>query len=535
MDRLPPEIMRPIVQMVIEASPSGLVCAYAGVSRQWQAMVEQVTFATLRLNQERILEAGSIMSPVRQSYVRSIIFTAKLFTHEPEETETDHEKRYNNIHFSNAVTWLLEYLRTWSGVAFDSSYARGIALTLAVASPSDAHYIDLDNTRFRLPLRAGESRTQKCLFSIVGLQEDFTDYRTLPTVPFITSFRCKPGRHHDQRRLVPKSLCEIASRFPNLLDIDWDLPDGGRGFSELFRNQLRRDFATALPLLPRALHSFKLCYGLATSPFDVDGGSDRDETEHHQPRLGLEGTPDELSVALGQLAMRLRSIEVTGIIGNEFFTAIQGDPEKEKEEESAADPLKTEPSSRLHQLILRIAPHTPQGAFLFDHDPLDPSPEVGWPPNNRVIPVAAQIHPYILAAARAAAARLPALTNLVITWKARTPASLTYTVRSVRKPKTEAEAELVCNTSPALDLPDELQEAWWHAAQSHLLSARRVAARVSQFRLVVRDNGLRYKHLNDRFRHLNDRPGGRAHMGLDPLVPVAEPPPHDVFDCIRNL
>ncbi|KAK7946448.1 uncharacterized protein PG986_010769 [Apiospora aurea] len=500
----------------MEASSPDLVCAYAGVSRKWQAVVEPATFAALRLNQERVLEAGNIMSPMRQSYVRSIVFTAALPTHEPEETETEHGKRDNNIYFSNAVTWLLEYLRTWSGVVFDSSHERGIELVLAVASPSDAHYIDLDDTSFQVPLRNGRSRIRKCLFSFVGLQEGFTDYRTLTTAPFITSFRCEPARHRDQRRLVPQSLCEIASRFPNLLDIDWDLPDGGHAIDAPFRTQLRRDFAAALPLLPRK----------------IINGPDHNETEIHPLRFCPDGTPDELSVALGQLATRLRSIEVSGIIGSEFFTATN--PGKDEEGREDVDPLGTE-TSALHQLILRAGPHTPQGYFLFVHDPLDPSPEVGWPQNSRVIPLTTRIHPYIAASARAAA-HLPALTNLVITWKARTPASLTYTVR--RGPK--AEAELVCNTSPSLDLPDELQEAWWRAARTHLLSARgggssEVAAGGSRFRLVVRDNGLRYKHLNDRYRHLNNRPGGCAHMGLDPLEPVAEPPPHDVFDSIRNF
>ncbi|KAK8070787.1 hypothetical protein PG997_010990 [Apiospora hydei] len=447
MDRLPTELLRPIVQMAIAASPPDMVCAYARVSRKWQAVVESATFAALRLNQERVLEAGNIMSPARQSYVRSIAFTAALPTHEPEETETEHEKRYNNIYFSNAVTLLLEYLRTWSGVSFDGNYERGIELVLAVASPSEANHIDLDDTSFRLPLRDGRSRIRKCLFSFVGLQEDFTDYRTLPTVPFITSFRCEPARHRDQRRLVAKSLCEIASRFPNLLDIDWDLPDGDHAFNESCRMQLRRDFARALPLLPRMLRCLKLRYGFAASPFDNRNGPDHDEPELRHPRLWPEGTPDGLSVALGQLSTHLRSIEVSGIIGSEFFTAAtqQGGPEREEEGGNGVPGLHgTEPPSRLlHQLILRIGPHTPQGNFLFGHDPLDPSPEVGWPRKTRVIPVAAQIHPY-LAASACAAAHLPALTNLVITWKARTPASLTYTVR--RGPK--AEAELVCNNVP---------------------------------------------------------------------------------------
>ncbi|KAK8041674.1 hypothetical protein PG993_006197 [Apiospora rasikravindrae] len=436
MDRIPTEIKLAIVRMLIEDSPESAY-VYATLSREWQALLEPTTFASLKLNQVRLCQAKGTLTPVRQAYVRRIHFTALLpdydYHHRP---DNESEKQRNNEAFSDAVASLMDLLGAWS-----SPHHGGIELQLSTACTIDLQTMRRGHGFELLNLRARQIR---CISSYVTLNKGF--YRQLPELPCISKFTCPPASVY-QRRLVPQTCCQIASRFPHLRTIDWQLADGSHNSD--FRLQLRSDFATGLlAFIPELVRHFTLGYsrGPGVERFFPD----------EDPQICLGSTRDPLSVALRNLSMQMETVtlQMTSI-GSELLW----DPELPPDQQGCWP--------RLREMGLNFDGRTPQGEELFDWDPSDlpdPDDHESDPPSafTRVIPIPAQHRPYHLAFARAAG-RMPRLRYFSALYGYRLAAMVDYTVR----PRT---AEFHYESSPVVDglITQEVQEEWWNNAHAHL-------------------------------------------------------------------
>ncbi|KAK8102951.1 hypothetical protein PG984_016097 [Apiospora sp. TS-2023a] len=433
MDRLPPELKMPIMQQVIEESPPGIAGALAAVSREWQALIEPTSFATLRLNQECLAQARKILTPVRQSYVRCIDFTAALPCYDPKEPETETERQQNNEDFSNAMASLLGLLSTWSGCR-----SEGIELSLRAASATDKGRC-LDTRAEMPPPHSKEWKADRCISSFVGLRDD-TFHQRLPEVPIVREFTCARSRLA-HRRLVPRTCCELASRFPRLDKVHWFLADGGHDHA--YRVQQRRDFAAALlpstapgspRLIPESFRHLELRYGTNTIAFKVSRKFLREHPDYYDyvvdtdPVLCPEGTPDDLSLALAALSTQLVSADLKGTVGEEFWSSLapeekQGDyDEKKKNDKEAEEDSKGghgdggaggmlrhhQTLCRLRRLCVTVGTHTPQGIFHYRYDPkVDPRYMEG----RQVVedPPMLKIDPAWTAARRAAQGRVPGM------------------------------------------------------------------------------------------------------------------------------
>ncbi|KAK8040367.1 hypothetical protein PG991_000155 [Apiospora marii] len=390
MDRLPPELKIPIMQQVSEESPPGMTGVWAAVSRNWQALIEPTSFASLRLSQTCLAQARKILTPVRQSYVRCIDFTVTLPCYDPGDPETETERRQNNEAFSDAMAELLGLFCTWCDVAASGCRnRRGIELRLSAASATDKGRL---NCRADLPLPHSEEwKAERCISSFVGLRDD-TFHQRLPEVPIVETFTCLRATL-DQRRLVPRTCCELTSRFPNLRNAYWDLADGAH--DNAFRVQQRRDFAAALfpatppnsqRLIPQSLRHLSLWYGTHTSAFELRRKFIRKHSAYHDyvvnidPVLCPEGTPDDLSLALAALSMQLVSADFRGTIGEEFWSSLapeekEGDDDNSSDEKKKNDERRRHDQSpcRLRHLSVVVGTHTPQGVFQYRYDPkVDP-------------------------------------------------------------------------------------------------------------------------------------------------------------------
>lgn len=229
---------------------------------------------------------------------------------------------------------------------------------------------------------------------------------------------------------MPRTCCELASRFPKLRGAYWDLADGAHDHA--FRVQQRRDFASALfpsvgsdsrRLMPESLRHFKLWYGTTTSAFELTRKVFRNSSEYYDwvvdldPVLCPERTPDHLSLALAALSMQLVSADFSGTIGEEFWSSLApeekegdgGDDDDEQkndkedgEDDKAGDgdegacnrrrPHHQQTPCRLRDLSIVIEPHTPQGILHYRYDPkVDPPHRVDgrWlknPPDLKMDP-----------------------------------------------------------------------------------------------------------------------------------------------------
>ncbi|KAK8131959.1 hypothetical protein PG999_000132 [Apiospora kogelbergensis] len=472
MDHIPAEIKLAIVRQLLDVSPES-AHTYATVSREWQRFIEPTTFASLKLDQGRLGQARETLTPTRQTYVRKIQFTALLPDYHDlkELEESDSEKKENNEAFSDAVTSLMEFLSTWS-----SAHNGGIELELCAACTIDLQGYNGGMEKALWILNRRERR-ERCVLSYVALNDGL--YHQLPELSLVRKFTCPPASV-THRRLVPRTCCEIASRFPRLRSIDWNLRDGSHDYS--FRLQLRNDFAIGLSALPESIRHFTLSYVGDTTSF----GHFIDDPD---PLIYPGATRDPLSVALRKVSIQMEDVSLYMVAGSELLWDSDLHPNQQGHW----------PLLRKIELRLNVNNRTPQGEALFDFDPLEPDYDPSPGPriaSDRVVPIPAQLTPYQLALARAAG-RMPNLTSLWVTIGDRIGDFITYTVEPTSGADQGSRAEFIYEGSSATTdtITQEIQEEWWNTAHVHLREG-------AEFHFKVVDDGRLLE-----LRHKRDNPG----------------------------
>jgi hypothetical protein len=241
---LPIEITSLIISYLDVSTNSSLV-PYATVSREWQACIEQRTFARLNLNNpQRLEEFCQIVAcnKDRQKYVKDIHLLIRLEPYDITarasfETAAEHSR--NNEIFVQTVQNVLQVLAAWP------ENHRGIELFIHAQSPSD-------------PIR-GDGRTkaarytpQKDLlqrrFERSYLQVSEEDLRSLPPVMAVTTLMID-GAMGFQRLIRPSATAIIASKMPRLQNVVLDLKDNEKQDQELRkRNRNGKIYPLICPL-----------------------------------------------------------------------------------------------------------------------------------------------------------------------------------------------------------------------------------------------------------------------------------------------
>ncbi|KAI1866326.1 uncharacterized protein JN550_007714 [Neoarthrinium moseri] len=294
---LPVEIVLQIIRLAIEPGPEAVgVCA--AVSRQWQQHVERQSFALIRLNADRASEAKEILTPARQTYVRHINMEALLPEYDDSKLfgcrETDEEQQQNNRAFTRAIIALFDCLNRWDSVATGTGQPSVTFGTL-------------------------------CLFTLRYDQRNGIISRAaLETFVFVAGKRCEGraaslGPRHRQyfRRYIAASVFGvIASKMPNLEQVDWTLNDD-ENENVLLRQKLRQEFATSLMDLPRSVRHFRLFY--------PNPGPKNDDFQ--PPRAYRNGlVSDPLSIALYGISQECVTFILDGTVvfdTNIFFGHIR--------------------------------------------------------------------------------------------------------------------------------------------------------------------------------------------------------------------
>ncbi|KAK8073934.1 hypothetical protein PG994_004833 [Apiospora phragmitis] len=315
------------------------------------------------------------------------------------------------------------------------AYAAGVKLDLGLAS------------QWRVDDEFPDPFSEESPYTFVSIPEDVSPL--LPEVFSITRFNCKYVPWNNLS-FTPKTCCKIASRFPNLKNIDWILEDGYQ-------------IAIGLSMLPNSVRKLSLEYGDMFRVGEEIGG--------YSP-LCPQGILDSFSLALRKFSKQLEHLSLITVIGIEFFHDTH--PNQDHEEEHWL---------RLRHLYVAPGAQTPQGRWLFDFDSSDPHLDRSDPVTYRIIPIPEQVNPYCLAFARAAE-RMPELKCMSILWPTLATSKLEYKVKG-----DSSSAEFRNESSPGLDLNDEIQDAWLTTARVHLREG-------AEFHFVVVDNGSRFTNRN---------------------------------------
>ncbi|RGP80051.1 ATP-dependent dna helicase [Fusarium longipes] len=262
MNNIPTEIIRNIIFQLIGATrwvpqidercPITSLAIYAAVSRQWQTIVESITFRHLILNADRLdaAQREKYLTPLRLGYIRYIWYDFEFPAHNL-TTSTNPEEDYNDhLVFSRSAKQLLNVLSQ-----IPPRLEPVVALEIFITPPK----------KYALQLLRNETKmsreTTQVLLGKVKPEyvELFKDWDVdIAQVPSVFYFRVEPG----SRSILfsPSSINRIASKMPRLSKIEWWLTDE-QNIDMNVQTSQRTMFAQTLDIVPMSVRSFILNFG----------------------------------------------------------------------------------------------------------------------------------------------------------------------------------------------------------------------------------------------------------------------------------
>ncbi|KAL7952079.1 hypothetical protein V8C42DRAFT_339962 [Trichoderma barbatum] len=118
---------------------------YAAVNRIWQDEIERESFASLRLDLNRLLQVNSIVTPRRRHYVRIIkLVVASPRSGPVDSPETDEEKLRNNRALQATFEAFMQSMSQWDA---GEVYHGGVRLYVNTSTPHDVVDWRLDSPR----------------------------------------------------------------------------------------------------------------------------------------------------------------------------------------------------------------------------------------------------------------------------------------------------------------------------------------------------------------------------------------------------
>lgn len=200
---LPKNVRHAIIAEVANASSRRHLPWYATVSREWQKVVETITFAELYLTDGRLTDLGHIMNRRRQSNLRHVMCHVMLGLYastNDRETVSQHRESTRVLN-----DYMLELFTTMGKWRAEDAGPAGVQLKIVINSPSDepASYVPGDHR---------QNRRARAALARIGVPPE-----SLPPVPVISGLACA-GRH-----LELASVTLLVTKLPNLRTLDVEM------------------------------------------------------------------------------------------------------------------------------------------------------------------------------------------------------------------------------------------------------------------------------------------------------------------------
>ncbi|GFF89698.1 hypothetical protein IFM47457_08237 [Aspergillus lentulus] len=388
---LPLEIISLVISYLDVSTNSSLI-QYATVSREWQACIEQRTFAILKLNTpQRLKELSQVVASnkQRQKYVREIHLIIQLQPYNIRARaylETAAEHSHNNKLFVRTIQDILRLLATWP------ENHRGIELFIQAQST-------IYGSRRERPRREADRDTPELdqldlRFERSYLHVSEESLKRIPPVTAVTTLTIYGGSRYE-RLIRPSATSVIASKMPRLQNLVLNLRDNEKRDQDL-RKHNRAEFANSFHLLPQSVQRFDLVFYNEAPGCEV-----------FDPIDLVRGRMDDLfSAQLRGFSQQLTSLSLQyAVVGKELFW-----------------PATTDENSRLPfwpnltTFRLEYRDTSPSGEWYFEIGPIEEVEEGGavrplrqnWYPRYRAKGSVGLLQEFYISAGRAAQ-RMPRL------------------------------------------------------------------------------------------------------------------------------
>ncbi|RFN52709.1 ATP-dependent dna helicase [Fusarium flagelliforme] len=227
MDNLPSEIIRKIILSLIvksrwfpqinEHCPVTPLARYAVISRQWQSIVESITFRHLILNSTRldVAQRENYLSPLRLSYIRYIWYDFEFPAHNLIISTNPEEDYDDQLVFNKSAKQLFSVLSQ-----IPPRPEPVVGLEIFITPPK----------KFALRLLRNETKRSVERFQVLCgtvtpmFVELFKDWEAdIGDIPAIHYFRVEPGSA--SILFSPSSINRFASKMTRLSKLEWWLTD----------------------------------------------------------------------------------------------------------------------------------------------------------------------------------------------------------------------------------------------------------------------------------------------------------------------
>ncbi|KAF5026382.1 hypothetical protein F66182_1510 [Fusarium sp. NRRL 66182] len=305
MNRLPPEILSKIFTLINNKCGSGEsyeegiatpVGTFAHVSRQWQHLIEPITFRELHFtaNKLPVAENGNYLTPRRLSHVRKVYVDFTLPVHSQAGLTDVDDERDDETVFNGLVKQLF-------GVLARIPHRGEPCVVLEISIPS-LRYLP---TQTFMQIMLGEESSPigtKCL-------ELDQDWNLLPDLPMIAEFASEMDS--EMVFFDPYSISRLTSKMTRLKKVMWLLSDAEKEDADL-RVRRRTDLAQSLETLPRTVEEFNL-YLKREPP--------KDQSFNPPSIIPLHSVEDILSRELRRLSQRdgMHVFRAAGSIDSTIF------------------------------------------------------------------------------------------------------------------------------------------------------------------------------------------------------------------------
>ncbi|KAL6820193.1 hypothetical protein J3E69DRAFT_341373 [Trichoderma sp. SZMC 28015] len=304
---LAPEIIHNIIYYLIhdyvvllDDDSWGLVPGYgryAAVSRFWQDEIERETFASLRLDLDRLLQANFIVTHRRRRLVRTIKLDVALPMPGPVESpETDEEKLRNNRRLQVTFEAFMRFMCPWQ--PYDVRHG-GVKLYVDTSIPDDAFSWRPITPQSRKRRAKLERRRASSLVELTNPSR-ISEY---PPILAITEYK---GNTSDLNiHISAVATCVLLAKLPaaKVAFIDW--------WRCNHFSRIRSDLAAAIsqikyPIDHLSISDSSLTYG--------------DWFPFSPPPVSSIQEVDQLSISIRNMSQRLKRLDIYDIsISDELF------------------------------------------------------------------------------------------------------------------------------------------------------------------------------------------------------------------------
>lgn len=240
-------VLKYAIGNALQRPKSHNLSAYAVVCKEWQQLIEQVNFESIKIISSDLTDFEALLTGPRRKCLKHLWLRVELAKYPRKKNkvpETEEEQQANDILFTTDINSLFDILAKWDV----SDCPQGLEFELSARSPSDSQAL----AGAAGLTEEGDSRYFDSHLDFAFLDTGWVGPHGIPTVDVITRFsilrRC-------WRNIDPQAFLTIISSLPRLSELRYEpfqqFDDGAQEVLDMGKHWFSSIFASLRASHPR--------------------------------------------------------------------------------------------------------------------------------------------------------------------------------------------------------------------------------------------------------------------------------------------